>query len=88
MKNKKNIDKSFGSYLRELRLEKGIGQRELAKKIGIAASYLNDIEKEKRTAPKLNVIKKLSVILDIDLNNLNDLAGISKKEIPADLSDY
>jgi L-glutamine-phosphate cytidylyltransferase len=88
MKNKKNIDKSFGSYLRELRLEKGIGQRELAKKIGIAASYLNDIEKEKRTAPKLNVIKKLSVILDIDLNNLNDLAGISKKEIPPDLSDY
>ena len=88
MRNKKKIVKSFGSYLRELRLEKGIGQRELAKKIGIAASYLNDIEKEKRTAPKLNVIKKISAILDIDQNYLNDLAGISKKEIPPDLSDY
>ena len=34
----------FGSYIRERRISAGLGQRELAKKIGIAASYLNDIE--------------------------------------------
>ena len=44
MKIKNNINKSFGSYVRRIRLELGIGQRELAEKIGIAASYLNDIE--------------------------------------------
>ena len=61
MKKSTIINKSFGSYVRRLRLELGIGQRELAEKIGIAASFLNDIEKEKRTAPKPNIIKKLSV---------------------------
>ena len=88
MKKSKILNKSFGSFVREIRLDLGIGQRELAKKIGIAASYLNDIEKEKRTAPKPNIIKKLSVILKVNLNDLNDLAGISKREVPPDISEY
>ena len=49
----------FGSYIRERRISAGLGQRELAKKIGIAASYLNDIEKNKRSAPKNEIIKKI-----------------------------
>ena len=48
----------FGSYIRERRISAGLGQREFAKKIGIAASYLNDIEKNKRSAPKNQIIKK------------------------------
>ena len=59
MVSKKSLNKKFGPYIRELRIKNGLGQRELANKIGIAASYLNDIEKEKRTAPKQIVIKKL-----------------------------
>ena len=70
-----NNSYTFGSYVRELRIKNNIGQRELAKKIGIAASYLNDIEKNKRSAPKNNIIKKLSLILLADLDLLNDLAG-------------
>ena len=49
-------------------------------KIGLSASYLNDIEKEKRTAPKIDIIKKISSVL-VDFNYLSDLAGISKKTI-------
>ena len=88
MKKSKIFNKSFGSFIREKRLDLGFGQRELAQKIGIAASYLNDIEKEKRTAPKLNIIKKLSVLLKINLNDLNDFAGISKGEVPPDINEY
>lgn len=88
MKKSKISNNSFGSLVRKTRLDLSIGQRELAKKIGIAASYLNDIEKEKRTAPKSNIIKKLSAILKVNLNDLNDLAGISKGEVPPDISDY
>jgi len=88
MKKSKISNNSFGSLVRKTRLDLGIGQRELAKKIGIAASYLNDIEKEKRTAPKSNIIKKLSTILKVNLNDLNDLAGISKREVPPDISEY
>ena len=80
--------KKFGSYIREKRINIGLGQRELAKKIGIAASYLNDIEKNKRSAPKNNIIKKISTILKTDLDLLNDLAGTSKKTLPPDIIDY
>ena len=83
-----NIKKKFGSYIRELRIKRGFGQRELAAKIGIAASYLNDIEKEKRTAPKTNVIKKLSILLEANNNDLNDLAGISKKSVAPDIGEF
>ena len=72
---------TFGVYIRKLRVEKGFGQRELAQKINIAASYLNDIEKNKRAAPKKELLKKISTILEIDLRALYDLAGSSKNKI-------
>ena len=88
MEKKSNSTITFGSYIRELRINSNIGQRELAKKIGIAPSYLNDIEKNKRSAPKSTVIKKLSLILNTDLDFLNDLAGSSKKTLPPDIIEY
>ena len=53
------MKKNFGTFIREKRIAKGIKQREMAIKIGVSASYLNDIEKEKRTAPKLDIVKKI-----------------------------
>ena len=88
MSLKKKNKKNFGSFIREIRLNLGIGQRELADKIGIAPSYLNDIEKNKRTAPKINVINKLSKLLNVEKNYLHDLAGISKKGVAPDISEF
>ena len=82
------MKKKFGTFIREKRIQIGLGQRELATKIGIAASYLNDIEKEKRLAPKQTVITKLSKILDINLNELNDLVAVSKGNLAPDISEY
>jgi len=88
MKKNSNVTETFGSYIRRLRIENDIGQRELAKKIGVAPSYLNDMEKNKRTAPRINLIKKLSVILKADFDLLNDLAANSKKTIAPDIADF
>ena len=85
---KNNLNQTFGSYIRDLRTDLQIGQRELAKKISIAPSYLNDIEKNKRAAPKTEIIKKISLTLKADLDLLNDLAGKSKKTLPPDINDY
>ena len=86
---KKNLSHiTFGTFVRELRIKNEIGQRELAQKIGIAASYLNDIEKNKRSAPKIDIIKKISLLLKTDLDSLNDLAGKSKKNLAPDIIDY
>ena len=88
MVDKKIPKENFGPYIRKLRINLNITQRDLAKRAGIAPSYLNDLEKEKRSAPKLAVIKKISNILKTDFNKLSDLAGNSKKEIAPDLSDF
>ena len=80
--------KSFGLLIRESRIKQGFGQRELAVKVGVAPSYLNDIEKEKRSAPKSIVIKKIAKLLKIDINTLNDLAGISKGNVAPDIKEY
>ena len=85
---KKIFRKSFGAIIRGSRVKNGFGQRELAIKIGIAPSYLNDIEKEKRSAPKQVVIKKLSKLLKINIDILNDLAGISKGNVAPDIGEY
>ena len=50
------MSKKFGPFIREIRIQKGLGQRELASKIGVSASYLNDIEKNKRTAPRIDLV--------------------------------
>ena len=81
-------NKNFGTYIRELRIKNKIGQRELSKKIGVAPSYLNDMEKNKRAAPRTELIKKLSFKLKADLNLLYDLAGNSKKTVAPDIVEY
>ena len=86
--NKFNLKfNTFGSYIRYLRIKNKIGQRELAKIIGVAPSYLNDIEKNKRTAPRMNLINKLSVKLGANIELLYDLAGKSKKTFAPDITD-
>ena len=80
--------RSFGLLIRETRIKKGFSQRDLAGKIGVAPSYLNDIEKEKRSAPKQIVIKKIARLLKININTLNDLAGISKGTVAPDIREY
>ena len=79
---------TFGSYIRKLRIKNDIGQRELAKKISVAPSYLNDMEKDKRAAPKNELIKKLSAILKADINIMHDLAGSSKKTVAPDIEEF
>ena len=87
IKSYKNKD-SFGTFIRKFRIKKNIGQRELANKISIAPSYLNDIEKNKRTAPKKELIKKISDVLEINLEILYDLAGSSKNRIAPDIEEF
>ena len=79
------MEKTFGDYIKAVRTDKGIGQRELARMIGVSAPYLNDIEKGKRPAPRDELVASLGRALDADLDTLNDLAGSSKNTIPPDV---
>lgn len=79
---------TFGAYIRAERSVAGIGQRELARKIGVAPSYLNDLEKSKRAAPSDNILELIRRELNVDDEVFNDLAGVSKKSLPPDIRKF
>ena len=69
---------NFGNYIRYLRNKNNIGQRELARIIGTSASYLNDIEKNKRPAPREEILDILFDILKAERSNCMILQESSK----------
>ncbi len=74
---------AFGDYVRNLRSRRNIGQRRLARLIGVSSSYLNDIEKAKRSVPRQKLVGAIAEILHADVGRINNFAGISKKSAPA-----
>ncbi len=76
---------SFGSYIRTLRFSRNIGQRQMAKLIGISPSYLNDIESGRRKPPGEEKIRRLANILEANLPHLYDLAGRDGHGVPPDI---
>ena len=78
---------TFGAYLRRLREKQGISLRELAKKLAISAPYLNDIEKDKRRAPRFEDLCTIKKILNADSEKIFDLAGKSRNSIASDIED-
>ena len=82
-----NIGNTFGTYIRSLRLCRGFGLRELARQLGISAPYLSDLEKDKRGAPPVDLVRAIVKILDADSENIYDLAGKSRNTIASDIED-
>ena len=80
-------DQTFGRYVRALREERRIGQRELARLLGVSPSYLNDIEKDKRVAPNPKLVRAIAETLDADAETIFDLAGRSKNALPPDITE-
>jgi len=72
----------FGQRIRRSRTAKNIGLRELAKKVGISATYLSRIETmEEKSPPAEKVIKAIAKEIGDDFDVLMRLAG----RIPQDV---
>lgn len=78
---------TIGRYIKKLRAVRNIGQRKLARELGVSASYLNEIENGKRKGPSKRIIRKISYVLEANLEYLYDLAGRDLKKIPLDIPD-
>jgi len=77
---------TFGAYVQALRAQNKISLRELARRLNISPSYLNDIEKDKRAAPNRDdVLAGIAAELGANLETLYDLAGQSRDSIPLDI---
>lgn len=67
-------NQSLGDLIREARVAKGFGLRELARKIGKTPSYLSDIENDRRV-PAEDVLQDIARLLDLDFDELMARAG-------------
>lgn len=66
---------NFGTYLRKLRNERGIGVNQLAIISGVSNAQISRIEKGSRNVPKPETIKKLSKALKIPYEEMMSVAG-------------
>lgn len=65
----------LGEYIKVLRKEKKLSQRELSKKSGISNAEISRIETKERLKPSPDVLRALSSALDIKYEILMDKAG-------------
>jgi|GEM_PF-619486 toxin-antitoxin system, antitoxin component, xre family len=79
--NKDNKDKTLGEIIKYRRESINLSQREVARKVNIDNSGLAKIEKGERKKPSVLILKKLSMILAIDLEFLMKKAGYEQSEI-------
>lgn len=62
----------FGARLREMRIERGLTQPEIAGRIGTSASNISDLERGIKV-PTLTTVARLADALDC---NVTDLVGV------------
>ena len=84
---------SFGGFITAKRLEKQITLRGFAKLLELSPVYICNIEKDRKPAPKDEVLEKISTILSMnkeEIEGMYDLAARSKNAsiVSGDLPDY
>ncbi len=86
------MEKTFGTFIKEKRLEKGINLRKLATLLNLAPSYISDIENGNRNSPSPDIMEKLIKILELSENERNEMYDLSAKNktntIAPDISEY
>ena len=72
---------TFGKKLRDLRIDSGIGLRELARLIDKSPGYLSDVEHDHVSPPSEDVILKIAAALAVDKRELLKVAQKMDPEI-------
>ena len=83
-------NKTFEAFLKEKRLNRQIGLRELAKQIEMQPSNYCSIESGSKPAPPEDKLRLIAKTLDLSTEEervLFDLAARSRDDIPSDIKD-
>ena len=84
---------TFGSFIKDKRLKIGISLRKFSEQIGISPVYLSNLENDRMSAPKdevVSTIAKLLLLNESETMTLYDLAAKTKNNVVVsqDLPDY
>ncbi len=74
---------TFGQTLRNLRLQNGMTQRELAKKISVDFSYISKLENNRMPPPAADTMVRICEVLEVPPDELLALTG----KMPSDIKD-
>ena len=81
----------FGQFISEQKRKKKLQSQELAKKLGISIPYLSQLEHGKRQCPDVSLLKKMSEVFDLTLeerNILYDLYAEASGQLSPDIVEY
>jgi len=81
----------FGEFIANKRKQKRITLRKMAEMLDISPAYLSDIEKSRRNPPDINILNKISLVLNLTEEEkymMFDLAGKERNEVSPDLPEY
>lgn len=73
----------IGKNLKKYRKAKGISLTELALRANVSKSYLNSLERDIKSNPSINVIKRIADVLDTEINSI---LGVSKGEVDSSIN--
>lgn len=86
------MEQTFGSFVRELRMARGLSLRGLAAKLEVSPVYMSNMENDRRPAPAKEKLDHLIEILRLgqrETEQILDLAAKSKtRQVSADLPEY
>lgn len=77
----------FGALVRRIREERGLGLREMAKKIGVSPTYLSKVERDEFGPPAEDKVRRIAEILNQDPDELLALAGRVSSDLSAIIRD-
>ena len=64
------MGKSFGKFLRALRMSRGLTLRQVQERVRVSNAYLSQIERGERGIPHLRILKKLADAYGISVTEL------------------
>jgi transcriptional regulator with XRE-family HTH domain len=86
------MEKTFGAFIKEKRLEKGINLRKLAELLVLAPAYISDIENGNRNSPSPDKMEKLVEVLGLNEDERNEMYDLAAKDrdntVAPDISEY
>ena len=86
------MEKTFGTFIKEKRLEKGINLRKLAELLVLAPAYISDIENGNRNSPSPDKMEKLVELLGLNEDERNEMYDLAAKDrdntVAPDISEY
>ena len=81
IKTNPNLVDTLGYYIKNRRLQKKIGLREMADKLNISPAYLSNLESGKHNMINPLLLKKISKTLEVDHLKLFKIIGYTDKDM-------